>query len=88
MADQNATWRQWSMGVMLTVIAALCGLALEQSRSAYADIREKYDRQQASIQDNRERVIRLEQWITYQQQQQQLDRIETGVNDLKRRPSR
>lgn len=79
----QSSWRTWLMSVMLTAIIALSGLAYQESQRATNELRDNYRVLQTQIQDNRERVIRMESIIQYQQVQ--LERIETGVNDLKRR---
>jgi len=83
MAERDATWRVWLMGVMLTIIMALCGLTYQQSVDASQELRNNDRHQDLQIQEARDRILRIEQWMTFQQQQ--LDRIEKGINELKTR---
>lgn len=75
--------RSWMMGVMMTVLLALAGITFQSAQETTKALQARIDAQNVEIQNNRQRTALLEQNIQYQQQQ--LDRIERGVEELRRR---
>jgi len=71
------------LGGVWAVLLLLAGWIATNARDANVQLQAQIQRNEAITQSNSTRITTLEAWIEYQQRQ--LDRIEQGVDELKKR---
>ena len=79
----NGTAQRVLLGGVWAVLLLLAGWIATNARDANVQLQAQIQRNEAITQSNSTRITTLEAWIEYQQRQ--LDRIEQGVDELKKR---